>query len=65
MADKNEQEAKVEDPPAPIENKVEKPLHPRDLSYFSQQPEKEAGGDLRVTLSDVDLILPITNKPYK
>ena len=64
MADKNEQEAKVEDPPAPIENKVEKPLHPRDLSYFSKQPEKEAG-DLRVTLSDVELILPITNKSYK
>jgi hypothetical protein len=36
MADKNEQEAKVDDPPAPIEKKEEKPPHPRDLSYFSQ-----------------------------
>jgi hypothetical protein len=35
MADKNEQEKKVEDPPAPIEKKDEKPPNPRDLSYFS------------------------------
>jgi len=36
---------------------------PRDLSYFSGQTEAE--DDLRVKLSDIEIVVPVINKTFK